>query len=68
MNNRFEVLFVLNINLRNENKESSDKAMQMAHTDAQNQKIMMNAIADRLRILGVNLECLHSGNIQKYRS
>ena len=68
MNNRFEVLFVLNINLRNENKASSDKAMQMAHTDAQNQKIMMNAIADRLRILGVNPERLHSGNIQKYRS
>ena len=52
----------------NENKASSDKAMQMAHTDAQNQKIMMNAIADRLRILGVNPERLHSGNIQKYRS
>ena len=49
----------------NENKASSDKAMQMAHTDAQNQKIMMNAIADRLRILGVNPERLHSGNIQK---
>lgn len=65
MNNRFEVLFVLNINLRNENKASSDKAMQMAHTDAQNQKIMMNAIADRLRILGVNPERLHSGSIQK---
>lgn len=49
----------------NKSQASSDKAMQMAQTDAQNQQIMVRAMANRLRVLGVNPDQLNSGNIQK---
>lgn len=47
------------------NQASSGKVMQMAQTDAQNQQIMVNSIADRLRILGINPDQLNADNIQK---
>lgn len=49
----------------NQDKTSSDKAMQMAQTEANNQHIMVNALAERLRILGINPNTLTSKNIQK---
>ncbi|MDO4763364.1 MAG: efflux RND transporter periplasmic adaptor subunit [Flavobacteriaceae bacterium] len=49
----------------NESKASSDKAMQMAETEVQNQRIILNAIADKLKILEINPNGLHAGNIQR---
>lgn len=49
----------------NKSQASSDKAMQMAQTEANNQQVMARAMAERLRVLGVNPDNLNSGNIQK---
>lgn len=49
----------------NQSQASSDKAMQMAQTEAQNQQINLKSLAQRLQILGINPESVSAGNIQK---
>lgn len=49
----------------NESQASSDKTMQMAQTEANNQRVMVKAMAERLRILGINPDNLNTNNIQK---
>ncbi|MEJ8597188.1 efflux RND transporter periplasmic adaptor subunit [Riemerella anatipestifer] len=49
----------------NQSQASSDKAMQMAHTEAKNQNISINALAERLRILGVNPDKITPQSIQR---
>uniref|UniRef100_UPI0039A72580 efflux RND transporter periplasmic adaptor subunit n=1 Tax=Ornithobacterium rhinotracheale TaxID=28251 RepID=UPI0039A72580 len=49
----------------NKSQASSDKTMQLAQTEAQNQHITLKAMAERLRILGINPDKINAQNIQK---
>jgi len=49
----------------NKSKASSDKVMQQAQTEAQNQNIMMRGMAEKLRTMGINPENLNAGNIRR---
>lgn len=49
----------------NKSKASSDKVMQQAQTEAQNQNIMMRGMAEKLRVMGINPENLNAGNIRR---
>jgi len=49
----------------NQSKASSDKVMQQAQTEAQNQNIMMRGMAEKLRAMGINPNNLNAGNIRR---
>lgn len=49
----------------NKSKAASDKVMQQAQTEAQNQNILMRGMAEKLRTLGINPESLNAGNIRR---
>jgi cobalt-zinc-cadmium efflux system membrane fusion protein len=49
----------------NQNQASSDKVMQKAQNEAQNQTILMKGIAQKLRTLGINPNNLTANNITK---
>ena len=49
----------------NQSKASSDKVMQQAQTEANNQNIMMRGMAEKLRTMGINPENLNAGNIRR---
>lgn len=49
----------------NKSKASSDKVMQQAQTEAQNQNILVRAMAEKLKIMGINPENLNAGNIRR---
>lgn len=49
----------------NQSQASSDKVMQQAQSEMNSQKIMMNALAEQLRLININPESLKSGNIRK---
>lgn len=49
----------------NKSKAASDKMMQQAQTEAQNQNIMMRGMAEKLRTMGINPENLNAGNIRR---
>ena len=49
----------------NKSKASSDKVMQQAQTEANNQNIMMRGMAEKLRTMGINPENLNAGNIRR---
>ena len=49
----------------NQSKAASDKAMQLAQTEAQNQNILMRGMAEKLRTLGINPNNLNAGNIKR---
>lgn len=49
----------------NKSKASSDKVMQKAQTEAQNQNILMRGMAEKLRTMGINPENLNAGNIRR---
>jgi cobalt-zinc-cadmium efflux system membrane fusion protein len=49
----------------NKSKAASDKVMQQAQTEAQNQNIMMRGMAEKLRTMGINPENLNAGNIRR---
>ena len=49
----------------NKSKASSDKVMQQAQTEANNQNIMMRGMAEKLRTMGINPENLTAGNIRR---
>ncbi len=49
----------------NQSKAASDKAMQLAQTEAQNQNILMRGMAEKLRALGINPNNLNAGNIKR---
>ncbi|GGP04359.1 hemolysin D [Cloacibacterium rupense] len=49
----------------NKSKASSDKVMQKAQTEAQNQNILMRGMAEKLRVIGINPENLNAGNIRR---
>lgn len=49
----------------NQSKASSDKVMQQAQTEAQNQNIMMRGMAEKLRTMGINPNNLNASNIRR---
>ena len=49
----------------NKSKAASDKVMQQAQTEAQNQNILMRGMAEKLRTMGINPENLNAGNIRR---
>ncbi|MET3537183.1 efflux RND transporter periplasmic adaptor subunit [Chryseobacterium limigenitum] len=49
----------------NQSKASSDKAMQLAQSEMNNQRIMMNSLAEQLLLVNINPGSLSSGNIRK---
>lgn len=49
----------------NQSKAASDKAMQLAQTEAQNQNILMRGMAEKLKALGINPNNLNAGNIKR---
>lgn len=49
----------------NKSKASSDKVMQQAQTEAQNQNILMRGMAEKLKTMGINPENLNAGNIRR---
>lgn len=49
----------------NKSKAASDKVMQQAQTEAQNQNIMMRGMAEKLRAMGINPNNLNAGNIRR---
>ena len=49
----------------NQSKASSDKVMQQAQTESQNQNIMMRGMAEKLRTMGINPNNLNAGNIRR---
>ncbi|MCG2793516.1 MAG: efflux RND transporter periplasmic adaptor subunit [Weeksellaceae bacterium] len=49
----------------NQSQASSDKVMQAAQAEANNQQIMMNALAQQLRLININPERLNAGTITK---
>lgn len=51
--------------LLNQSQATSDKVMQQAQSEMNNQKIVMNSLAQQLRLININPESLNSGNIKK---
>lgn len=49
----------------NQSQASSDKVMQMAQSEMNSQRIMMNTLAEQLRLVNINSGSLTSGNIRK---
>lgn len=49
----------------NQSQATSDKVMQQAQSEMNNQKILMNSLAQQLRLININPESLSSGNITK---
>ncbi len=49
----------------NKSKAASDKVMQQAQKEANNQNIMMRGMAEKLRTMGINPENLNAGNIRR---
>lgn len=49
----------------NQSQASSDKVMQQAQSEMNNQRIMMNSLAEQLRLINIQPETLKSGNIRK---
>ncbi|MCD1117639.1 efflux RND transporter periplasmic adaptor subunit [Chryseobacterium turcicum] len=49
----------------NQSQATSDKVMQQAQSEMNNQKILMNSLAQQLRLININPESLSSGNIVK---
>lgn len=49
----------------NKSKAASDKALQQAQTEAQNQNILMRGMAEKLRTLGINPNNLNATNIKR---
>jgi len=49
----------------NQSQASSDKAMQLAQSEMNNQRIMMNSLAEQLLHVNINPGSLSSGNIRK---
>ena len=49
----------------NKSKAASDKVMQQAQKEANNQNIMMRGMAEKLRAMGINPENLNAGNIRR---
>lgn len=49
----------------NKSKAASDKVMQQAQTEAQNQNIMMRGMAEKLKAMGINPATLNAGNIRR---
>ncbi|WP_313599244.1 efflux RND transporter periplasmic adaptor subunit [Epilithonimonas vandammei] len=49
----------------NQSQASSDKAMQLAQSEMNSQRILMNSLAQQLRLININPESLKSGSITK---
>lgn len=49
----------------NQSQASSDKVMQMAQSEMNSQRIMMNTLAEQLQLVNINARSLTSGNIRK---
>lgn len=49
----------------NQSQATSDKVMQQAQSEMDNQKILMNSLAQQLRLININPESLNSGSIHK---
>ncbi|OPG99424.1 efflux transporter periplasmic adaptor subunit, partial [Chryseobacterium mucoviscidosis] len=49
----------------NQSQASSDKAMQLAQSEMNSQRILMNSLAQQLRLININPEALKSGSITK---
>ncbi|WP_343686084.1 efflux RND transporter periplasmic adaptor subunit [Chryseobacterium gleum] len=49
----------------NQSQATSDKVMQQAQSEMNSQKILMNSLAQQLRLININPESLNSGSIQK---
>lgn len=49
----------------NQSQASSDKVMQMAQSEMNSQRIMMNTLAEQLQLVNINAGSLTSGNIRK---
>ncbi|MCJ7935910.1 MAG: efflux RND transporter periplasmic adaptor subunit [Chryseobacterium sp.] len=49
----------------NQSQATSDKVMQQAQSEMNSQKIIMNSLAQQLRLININPESLGSGNITK---
>lgn len=49
----------------NQSQATSDKVMQQAQSEMNSQKILMNSLAQQLRLININPESLSSGNITK---
>ncbi|WP_294323866.1 efflux RND transporter periplasmic adaptor subunit [uncultured Chryseobacterium sp.] len=49
----------------NQSQASSDKAMQLAQSEMNSQRILMNSLAQQLRLININPQSLKSGNITK---
>lgn len=49
----------------NQSKAASDKVMQQAQTESQNQSILMHSLAAKLRAIGINPGSVSAGNIRR---
>ncbi|PTT35448.1 efflux transporter periplasmic adaptor subunit [Chryseobacterium sp. HMWF028] len=49
----------------NQSQATSDKVMQQAQSEMNSQKILMNSLAQQLRLININPESLNSGSIKK---
>ncbi len=49
----------------NLSQASSDKVMQQARTESNNQRILMRSLAEQLRLININPDRLNSGNISR---
>jgi membrane fusion protein, heavy metal efflux system len=49
----------------NETKAISDKTFQQVKSEYQSQRVLVNALAEKLRLIGLNPHSLHEGNISK---
>ncbi len=49
----------------NETKATSDKVFQQTESEFNNQKIQLSALAEQLKLIGVNPALLHAGNISR---
>ncbi|CAA7391160.1 efflux RND transporter periplasmic adaptor subunit [Chryseobacterium fistulae] len=49
----------------NQSQATSDKVMQQAESEMNSQKILMNSLAQQLRLININPESLNSGSIKK---
>jgi cobalt-zinc-cadmium efflux system membrane fusion protein len=52
----------------NQSQASSDKAMQLAQSEMNSQRILMNSLAQQLRLININPESLKSGKHYEKRS
>ncbi len=49
----------------NETKAISDKTFQQVKSEYQSQRVLVNALSEKLRLLGLNPQALHEGNISR---